>query len=319
MSFSFCLNKNELLLLSAFGLLFQGLDLDRKGKLMQDSQRYVCSAIGILERNSALGSTEFKRVACAMISVDRSSGPIHALKGNVSRKKSHGNMGAPQSSTKLDRKDLHAIVSRPPYRNKGTIKQEENRIRHTATPAVNAHPIPPFRSSSQTSFSSNASNPDLSSGFKRIANQSTNHALSKSQPNLDYLSFNNDDEPALSYSSVGSSDILEDDSPDQLTGHLNKQPPQVSFDALFPSSDMLRPYISSSPSTAQFDWGSDAWTMPEDLHNQAVPQSVLSFSEEEITSGEEWSVGEIGADYRQILMPNVDGFGFESFDGAFQV
>ncbi|KAL8638815.1 MAG: hypothetical protein Q9226_008956, partial [Calogaya cf. arnoldii] len=101
MSFSFCLNKNELLLLSGFGLLFQGLDLNRKGKLLQDSQRLVCSVIAIVERNAALGSAAFKSVACAMISVDRFPKSVQAVKNSLSpRRKSDSNMRAPASKSR---------------------------------------------------------------------------------------------------------------------------------------------------------------------------------------------------------------------------
>ncbi len=43
MSFSICLNKDNVLLLAGFGLLYQTLGLDRKGKLIQDSQRLLCT------------------------------------------------------------------------------------------------------------------------------------------------------------------------------------------------------------------------------------------------------------------------------------
>ena len=88
MSFSFCLNKNELLLLAGFGLLFQGLNLDRKGKLIQDSHRLLCSVTEILERNNAPGAADFKKIACAMISVDRFSKDAQAMPD--------GNMPAPK-------------------------------------------------------------------------------------------------------------------------------------------------------------------------------------------------------------------------------
>ena len=67
MSFSFCLNKHELLLLSGFGLLFQGLDLKEDGKLIWDNQSLVCSVIAILGRNVGPGAIESKWLACSIL------------------------------------------------------------------------------------------------------------------------------------------------------------------------------------------------------------------------------------------------------------
>ena len=60
LSFSFCLNRNEVLVQAGFGLLFQTLGLARDGKLIKDSNRLVCSVMDMLERGSAAGSMEFR-------------------------------------------------------------------------------------------------------------------------------------------------------------------------------------------------------------------------------------------------------------------
>jgi hypothetical protein len=73
MSFSFCLNKNEMLTLCGLSLLYQGLDLKQEGKLMQDGQRLVRIVIRYLEKADAPGAADFKRLALSMINADSQS------------------------------------------------------------------------------------------------------------------------------------------------------------------------------------------------------------------------------------------------------
>ena len=135
MSFSFCLNRNELLLLAGLGLLFQGLDLDRKGKSVQGSQRLLCSAIEILERSAAMGAADFKKIACAMITVDRSSKGARSSDDTAARRKSDGNMAAPKASTKSAR-NLQSIASRFPTEDAPIVKRENTSARRFTAPTL---------------------------------------------------------------------------------------------------------------------------------------------------------------------------------------
>src|SRR3954471_2100458 len=49
LSFSFCLNRNEVLVQAGFGLLFQTLGLARDGKLIKDCNRLIFSIMDMLE------------------------------------------------------------------------------------------------------------------------------------------------------------------------------------------------------------------------------------------------------------------------------
>ncbi|KAL8827754.1 MAG: hypothetical protein Q9170_006887 [Blastenia crenularia] len=317
MSFSFCLNKKELLLLSGFGLLFQGLDLNRKGKLMQDSQRLVCSVITSLERNAALGSAEFRGVACAMLSIDGPWKPAQAAKTSSNlRKKSDGSMEAPATKVKTGRKQLQAMASRFSTGRISSIKKEGNIERRATAPASSTLPRQFARSSTQLSLSSAVSEPIQPQSH----HQSTHRTFSASAstpdvPNLDYLSFGDDGGPTPSYPNVGGGNTTKDLNTDELTGCLTSPPLPVSFDSFFTSTDGLGPFIAQSPSTSQFDWGPDLWTLTTDMSSQQAAQSVLSFTEEELTSGEEWSIHDGGSDHRGIAMPNTDGYGLEALQG----
>ncbi len=312
MSFSLCLNKNELLLLAGFGLLYQGLDLDREGKLIQDSQRLMCSVIEILERHAAPGAADFKKVACAMMSVDRFSKSVRALdQGAASRRKSDGNMPAPKTTSKSARKQLQAIASRFGSDARPTAIKTENSFggRRTTVPDdASRHPTLYTRSDSQNSATSVVSDPTHQHGYRRIPSnviQSRSNAVCET-PNLDYLSFH--DEPTQSPTVYA--EISKTPEHDLLTGFSPTQQMEAPYNSLYPSPDVLSTYISPSPTSANFDWASDLLTVPPDLNSHsAAACSVLSVSEEELTSGEELSNCEPGIDFGGIAMPDANSFG----------
>ncbi|KAI0472621.1 fungal-specific transcription factor domain-containing protein [Xylariaceae sp. FL0804] len=70
MSFSFCLNKTDVLVLCGMALLYQCLDLKHESKLMKDAERLVNAVLKIMQRESASGCYDLKRVAMMLIRVD---------------------------------------------------------------------------------------------------------------------------------------------------------------------------------------------------------------------------------------------------------
>jgi len=63
MSFSFCLNKDELLVFTGFGLMFQGLNLDPSSKILKDNQKMTTAVISLLSKSKARCAADFSRVA----------------------------------------------------------------------------------------------------------------------------------------------------------------------------------------------------------------------------------------------------------------
>ena len=310
MCFSFCLNKNELLLLAGFGLLYQGLDLDRKGKLIQDSQRLLCSVIEILDRHAAPGAAEFKKVACTMMSVGHFSKGARALdEGPMLRRKSDGNMPAPKTTPKSTRKQLQAFASRLTSNHSPSIKRESSFCdRQVTLPnVVNRSPTLYTRSDSQNSVSSVVSDPTHRHGHRRIPSTTTTPRQGSfcETPNLDYLAFNN--EPTQASRFCGH--VFKDPEPDLLTGFNQTQQLEAPSGHVCPPSDVISSYVSPSV-PANYDWASELLAVPPELNNQAASaNSVLSFSEEELTSGEELSTCDLPINYQVVAIPNVDGFG----------
>ena len=287
MSFSVCLNKDEILLLAGFGLLYQTLELNQRGKLIQDSQRLLCSVTSMLERNGATGASEFKKVTCAMISVDRSSKSGRSVEATGSRRKSDGMMHAPKGKAKTSRR-LSTIASSP------SVKPEVSTGRRFTAPTLPRQSwLSKARNNSQQNLSSvfPGSTPQYANSQPNITANITEQMHSLNLPNLDYLDFNTDQN--------SHSDHISRTSTNDLKSTYNEMPRcgQAPSDSLFPSPEL---FPSTSPE-AQFDWTSDLWTMPTDM----VPtsQSALSFSEEELTSGEELSSCELNGAYNSIIIP----------------
>ncbi|KAL6715565.1 DNA-binding transcription factor cat8 [Lecanora helva] len=320
MSFSLCVNKNEMLLLAGFGLLFQGLNLDRKSKLVQDSQRLLCSIIEILERREADCAAEFKKVTCAMISIERFSKSARTPNDSVSQRQPDGDMDTPTSISRPGRK-LQAIASRfPTETNLPVIKQESGNGRRSTAPSLLPKDVPYYaRSNSQNSMSSAMSEPLATQYSKRM---SISHSPHQNEflkpPNLDYLSFSNDHSASShSLTSDSSAIVKQYEQSTCLNGGLGPENPQP-LDSFCSSSDIFTSYITPSPS-ANVDWCSDIWNLTTDLGNQQ-PQSRISFSEEELTSGEELSNCELGGEFNNMSIPNVDDLaGLEGLDGNFGI
>lgn len=78
MSFAFCLNKADVLVLCGMTLLYQSLDLKQDSKLMKDNARLVNAVIKIVDKAKAPGSVDFKRIAAMLIQVDETPRPVPA-------------------------------------------------------------------------------------------------------------------------------------------------------------------------------------------------------------------------------------------------
>ncbi|KAI9870747.1 MAG: hypothetical protein M1830_003853 [Pleopsidium flavum] len=340
MSFSFCLNKNEILILAGFGLLFQGLDLNRQGKLIKDSQRLVCSVIEALERASAPGAGDFKKVACSMISIDRFAKDSSASTPALQRR-SEGPMSAPQDPIKSTRRQLQAIASRFSFGATRSTKQEQNSSRRATIPEVAPGKIAVFaRNNSQLSISSARSEPVVAYGDRQrsicpstpahsdsamvqgghqrtpVQREQRKHmATSLEGPNLDYLPFGNDPVPTYPITQNSNKASVSTTEWERLLGSLDSGQSNI-YDGIYggPSPDML------SNNTSPLDGGHLGWS-PEVWGGDTNPeprQSGLSISEESLTSGEDFSSCDLGRqEYRGILMPHIDGFGLEGLDGNF--
>lgn len=316
MSFSFCLNMNELLLVAGFGLLFQGLDLNRKGKWIQDSQRLVTYAIDVIDRNGGPGTEEFRELACSMINGNRETKAVQSPKADsTTRRKSDSGIPTSKTGSKSARKQLQAIASRfsNPSR---TMKQEKlNSPRQQKPPASDSLASNPHffgRNESQNSVSSVVSDPTAEQGYlNAVSSISSCQAPSNGPPNYDFL-VSHDLMPYFSVPSMTSEHPTKVSDYGLVTTRQANGPP---CENMFNSSPVLNSYISVPQSA--YDWPAEVWGLPSDLQaNPPSARSVLSLSEEEVTSGEELSICDQTGEFQGILMPTVDHYGtLDGFEG----
>ncbi|KAF2628359.1 hypothetical protein BU25DRAFT_409924 [Macroventuria anomochaeta] len=333
LSFSFCLNRNEVLVQAGFGLLFQTLNLARDGKLVKDCNRLVCSVMDMLERSSAAGSMEFRRTGCSMITVPRVAAPA------LSRHNSERSMGAPMDTLRATQKTLKAIAARF---SPGAMKASRNdfEARRATLPTISpndgVHGNP-----SSTSLSSIRSEPHIARSEPTMSPPTQNRAFCSmpnnrrpnltSQPaahrNIDFLSFNSDAlrnhslVPTTVKTEVSTSDW------ERLLGSLDGGQTNI-YDNIYggPAAEALLdvPLSTSNATDSSANWSPDTWDW-NSYGTAAPPRSVLSFSDESLTSGEEFSsnsceFGTPGSDrmYAGIMIPDMSTpTGLAGLDGNF--
>jgi hypothetical protein len=328
MSFSFCLNKNEMLTLCGLSLLYHGLDLRQEGKLMQDGNRLVVVVIKFLTSAKAPGAADFKKLAASMISPD---GQLKQVNGRTENGLPVPTSVKPaaisQPSTKSNaspsahQKQLHSLIRRhtSAAMSESDLLSQQEKLRRVTLPHVtsqnpeshhyNRSSTDSSRSDAATSNRENrASVPHVRAMMKPVAK---NHKL----PNLDYLSLNTPG-PMQSHSS----------DPTRLT-----QVTQASHGSIVPTSAYSGPkttaepseweallgsfddrnlydaiyggpgaaHVSAGPGTSNYgSWSPDSWDYTPapmgDFANATTTQSVLSLSDESLSSGEEVSTAEQG-------------------------
>ncbi|KAF2838435.1 transcriptional activator protein-like protein acu-15 [Patellaria atrata CBS 101060] len=346
LSFSFCLSKHELLVLAGFGLLFQSLKLDRDGKLIKDNQKLVSSILSILERDSSYCANEFYRVSQTVLATPKSQ-PSPML----SQQQSDSAMPAPQDPFRATPKQLKAIASRL-IKQSGKPQQDLKEPRRATLPHISPNGITQHRNPSQTSISSHHSEPPFrpDSSVSPFGNRaslavpsnaqqpnkqkrsSTNHQL----PNLDYLSFGTD------YSNpLGTTYLYSPQPPvkpevsngdwERLLGSIDNGQNNI-YDTIYGGAP-VEAVLDVPPMSASADvnlvWPQALWNLSLDSQ---PPQSVLSFSDESLTSGgEEYGVSDFTSSagsvppqetYRGIMIPDLSprsgvGLDFNGLDGGF--
>lgn len=70
LSFSFCLNKSDILIICGMELLYRGIDLKQDSRLLKDTESLVNAVIRIVEKAKAPGAYDFKRVSNVLVTVD---------------------------------------------------------------------------------------------------------------------------------------------------------------------------------------------------------------------------------------------------------
>ncbi|KAL0253074.1 DNA-binding transcription factor cat8 [Diplodia seriata] len=310
MCFALCLNKHEMLVTSGFGLMFQSLDLDQDSKLIKENQKLMAAIVGFLERSQSPGSAVFRKVAKATVSPNTEQRP--SKPSSIPN-----NMRAPQDALRSTQKHLKAIASRfSPNR-----QQEEvsNDIRRATLPNLSTE------HSNQSGVSINSvhseppharSEPTMSPLSHRASLGATpsikvrRPSAGGSTLNLDYLSFGTESQ-SNTYSMAAhlKSETHSPGDWERLLSGIDNGQTNI-YDSIYGGApvDALGdvPPLSAT-SDGNLGWSPSVWTVgPPD---QQPPQSVLSFSDESLTSGSndfDCDFGSGNSDsYRGLVIPDL--------------
>jgi hypothetical protein len=358
MSFSFCVNKNEMLTLCGLSLLYQGLDLKQEGKLMQDGQRLVAVVIKYLEKANAPGAADFKKLAGSMINLDPQSkiGPVRSPNG----------MAAPKSTKSTPSPSVAKQQLRPQiYRNGSATMSEtdllsqQEKLRRATLPNVAMNRQDHYSSHGRTSLDltrseSPMSKRDYRGSIPQLPSMLKPRVLKNDKPpNLDYLSLNNTPVPSQpqspiqnraqqpsqtsqnpmfpsTYSNSNSTSKTSTTTPSEwevLLGSLDGGQTNL-YDAIYGGPALS---LADTTSSNYGDWSPDSWDMTSLTMNDfsgapGAARSVLSFSEESLSSGEDLSASELSMggrqqDYRHTLLPGSVSSGesylLDNLDGTF--
>jgi hypothetical protein len=325
MSFSFCVNKDELLTLCGLSLLYQGIDLKQEGKLMKDNQKLISAVVKYLEKSDATGAHDFKKLARSFFAVESPSKVL-------SRRSSDNSMAAPTSiKSKVSPSHVGQYGQQNFHYNMNISHSETDllkleRLRRATMPHIAVAGLPMVDQVMNHSRSEPAISPreyrTPVPQVQRIGNVRSTLSPTAKKQNLDYLSLGNTpvssqpQSPAISrrhpphsvpnsfsntphISSASKSTTVTPSEWETLLGTIDGGQVNI-YDAMYGGpqlslAETLNTATSTvSPALHNDTWSPESWDMTSlSMHDYAInpaeAQSVLSFSEESLSSGEELS------------------------------
>lgn len=322
MNYTFPVNKQDVLLNAGFSILWQCMDLEDDSKIVKDNQKSLTLLSSKISRENVAANTEFHKVAASFVTI---SGPRPQQSKHIDidtpAAKLLNSMPAPQHhKQKTAKKQLQAIAARFSGFNSKDKPEEQPRRRTVeahADLASLARSQP--RTSSTLSLVSTQSAPALpfSTPSPRANIAARFQGGGASTVNLDYFPFDGSVAPVHSQNS--STTMLPPKHQSAATSNNN------SWEHLIPEHDVVHidPFHNmetdvlnkcvSNPET--LDWTGDMWPFSMNVNPKVnIPQSLLSFSEESLTSGEDFGFSIAGSHHGStsthdgIEMPNEETF-----------
>lgn len=357
MSFSFCVNKNEMLTLCGLSLLYQGLDLKKESKLLKDGRRLVSAVENYLDAFKAPGSADFRKLVSSLAPTETSKTFDYGGQNHATA----------QTHSQTGRQAHVSVTSR--YPNPSSLDtellQQQERMRRATLNSIpmlglgnqsgSHHKKPDSTSRSKTYNSSTPrqSQPPSTPSLVSASAKPRSSSNSEAGPNLNYLSLSsapssnglrrsrsvaqqrNNELPLQQYKTPN----LAASEWESLLGSLDSGSSNI-FDAVYGGSVPGVPVAVSggantgdqhtgslsSPGYGDWDLSPETWDMTAlsmgDCDASATTQSVLSLSEESLSSGDDLDFGVPGAlgEYKQSLLQgslNGDGFYVDGLDGNF--
>ncbi|KAI0479570.1 fungal-specific transcription factor domain-containing protein [Xylaria cf. heliscus] len=348
MSFSFCLNKTDVLVLCGMTLLYQSLELKHDSKLIKDIERLTNVVLKMLQKARAAGICDLQRVARMLIMVGEPSQPSSMQKSP----------GMPMAAPPRTSPPASVFTKGSPYgRHPGAAMSEtdllsqQEKIRRMTIPSSSATRPELYRTQSRASF-------DHTSTDQPTSRRDHHFSISQIQQSMMRMSPNRKAKPNMDYLSLGNNATS---NPQPPSPNQNRMPPSQPIPpshqaqpSLYPPTLMNKgvsgggislseweallgamdggqinvydaiyggPALSletpTSAATNYTEWTPDPWDLSGfnigelDLStgtSAAGPQSVLSISDESLSSGDDLSndlyLNVKGDDYQTGLVPH---------------
>lgn len=333
MSFSFCLNKTDVLVLCGTSLLYQSLDLKQESKLMKDAERLVNDVIKLLLKAKASGSYELKRVASLLITIDVPSqnmsmrtSPDSAMAAPPSRKSpsllNYGRKKSPYSAGRYPGSSMSET---------DLLSQQEKLRRMTLPNSQIARPeIHRTQSRASLDMGQEHAMPRQDQRFSISQIQQQVMRLSplhrSKQRNLDYLSLHEaplesqtspppqsqnpssrqmghgqqqqiQHPPNRAVKNGGSGGGISISEWEALLGAMDGGQTNI-YDALYGGPGLSLTETPTSAATTMGEWSPESWDLSNfnigDLTtNPGGPQSVLSISDDSLSSGDDLTSSDV--------------------------
>ncbi|EXJ83158.1 hypothetical protein A1O1_06777 [Capronia coronata CBS 617.96] len=329
MNYTFPLNKADLLLISGISILWQTINLDDDSKLVKDNQKSLTLSMNMLNNELPAAATEFQNVAAYFVTLEgRPASSPKPLGFENSKQRPNSSMPAPSDTkSKSTRRQLQALASR--WSTFGTKAKSDEAVRLASGPQNDPSSLSPaHRAASIVSLSSTRSAPIVPMNAASSNQLSASRTMDAAAINLDFLPLGDefgDSQTRTSSSTMLpprkqqiSGPVITDARWDQLLTNFDNNP-SLYADVAAGGHPLYQPTSN--------EWTPDAWHLSGlDLTAKApVPQSLLSFSEESLTSGDDFLFSAAGSHngstatgdsmdpietYRGIAIPVDDEFDF---------
>jgi hypothetical protein len=327
MSFSFCLNKTDVLVLCTMTLLYQTLDLKHESKLTKDAERLVNGVLKGLLKAKAPGTLDLQRVASILVTLDEPMSPPLIR-------------GSPESTTSIAPIPTASLQQAgfskkkpiyPPSRNvvarasETDLLSQQEKLRRMTMPHATAARPDFYRSQSRASFDDASSRPPNTRQPHRFSLSQIQQSMmrisssNKKKTNLDYLVLSNTPGTTQPPSPVQSRMTIP-----QTQSHQQTSSPMYStisvpqkgsstngmsaaewesllgaldggqanlYDAIYGGPALSLETPPAVPANFP-DWSPDSWNLSGfnlgEVDSAAPPpQSVLSFSDDSLSSSDD--------------------------------
>jgi len=345
MNYTFPFNKSELLLTAGLHTLWQTVELAGDSKLIKDHQKTLSSLLDHLMRDSPNCGVAFQAVVTALVPIARRPTTADSTKSitmDTGANRLSASMPAPPAKqSKSTRKQLQAIAARfPPF---SKTKSEDPPRRATVPPiGPTASSSPDHRTWSSVSLASTRSAPVVP--VYSPAKQSRMDL--SADVHLDYLPFDHEAALATPVAPASSKPQMNEAAWEQLLSNFDNGYGNI-YRGIYgggaqEDAKMMQPTLFDAETPQGSDWSHMAcgWTASAmDLAPSSrshVPRSVLSFSDESLSSGDDLVFSTSGSNssstapgtapegmasplspeaFKGILIPNMaDDLEFEGYD-----